>query len=133
MSPQTRGNLLLEISYATEKQLTDLLEKLLRLLLSIAFGQPSLQSATYARPVGEDAERHLTLTVEYVNPQGLRMGARGDKIEGVFVDSADFISERCTAYEMPEKTPRQRRFRLGSTYGNRKPRLHGPGPPNVQL
>ena len=104
MSP-TRDNLLLEICDVTEKQRTDLLERLLRLLLHNAIDQAGLQSATYAPLVVKVRKDTQPLQVDYVNPQGLGLVTRGDKTEDLFEDLVDFTSERRTAYDMRVETP----------------------------
>ena len=79
------------------KQLTDLLERLVRLLLTNGFDQAGLQSAMHAQFVRVRTDIR-PLRVDYVNPLGQGMVSRGNKIDGILTEFVDFVSERRTVY-----------------------------------
>ena len=86
------------------KQLTDLLERLVRLLLTNGFDQAGLQSAMHAQFVRVRTDTR-PLQVDYVNPLGQGMVSRGNKTEGNLVKVVDFVSERRTLYQTPVNIP----------------------------
>ena len=90
--------------YVPEKQLTDLLESVVRLLLPNGFDQAGLQSAMHAQFVRVRTDIR-PLQVDYVNPLGQGMVSRGNKTENIFVEFVDFESERRTVYQTPANIP----------------------------
>ena len=83
--------------YVSEKQLTDLIERLVCLLLPNGFDQAGLQSAMHAQFVRVRTDIR-PLRVDYVNPLGQGMVNRGNKIDGILTEFVDFVSERRTVY-----------------------------------
>ena len=116
--------------YVSEKQLTDLIERLVCLLLPNGFDQAGLQSAMHAQFVRVRTNIQ-PLQVGHVNPLGQGMVLRGNKTEGLFFG----ICRLCigATHSLPN-TGRHtvRLHRSGSTPSIPRPRLHGPSPSIVQ-
>ena len=64
--------------YITEEQLTDLLERLVQLLLPSAFDQSGLQGVVHERVPRVQVEIR-PLQIDYVNPTGLSMSFSGQR------------------------------------------------------
>ena len=88
----------------SEKQLTDLLERLVRLLLPNGLHQAGLESAMHAQFLRVRTDVR-PLQVGYVNPLGQGMASRGNKTEGFFMEFVYSVSDRCTLYHTPADIP----------------------------
>ena len=89
--------------YVSEKQLTDLLDRLVRLFLPNRFDQAGLQSGIHAQMVRMRTDIR-PFQVDYVNPLGQGMVSRGIKTENIFTEFVDFISKQRTVCQRPADT-----------------------------
>ena len=89
--------------YVLEKQLTDLLDRLVRLFLPNRFDQAGLQSGIHAQMVKMRTDIR-PFQVDYVNPLGQGMVSRGIKTENIFTEFVDFISKKRTVCQTPADT-----------------------------
>ena len=83
--------------YIKEEQLSDLLERLVQLLLPSAIDQTGLQGVVHER-IWRIAIEVRPMLVDYANPTSPAMAARGVKNEGFFGKMVELISTRKTVY-----------------------------------
>ena len=114
----------------SEKQLTDLLERLVRLLLPNGLHQAGLESAMHAQFLRVRTDVR-PLQVGYVNPLGQGYGKPGKQDRGLFYGICILcIGSMHTLPYTGRHTGRLRRSSL--TPSIPRPRLHDPSPPIVQ-
>ena len=83
--------------YIKEEELSDLLERLVQLLLPSAIDQTGLQGVVHER-IWRIAIEVRPMLVDYANPTSPAMAARGVKNEGFFGKMVELISTRKTVY-----------------------------------
>ena len=103
--------------YITEQQLSDLLERLVQMLLPSAFDQNGLQGVVHERLL-RIADEVRPLRVDFARPMGEPMRARGVKTESVFGGMVTLLSARSHVYQPaarggPKGGPTQRFASVG--------------------